>query len=218
MRHLILVDLRRHPARTVLTGLGIAIGVATIVALLALSAGIDRSASGLINLGGAELGMFQGGVGELTASSLPESLVPRVRRQPGVADADPIAVATGELRKEPSFLVFGVEPAGFVLHSLVFIAGRPPRGGREAVIGDGAARQLGLDVGDRLRLSDVRRLAGIGNERVAIPLATVERVSKAGADGYILGPMPGDCVVVVPRDRRILLAPRLLDQLAVRRR
>ena len=28
--------------------------------------------------------MFQAGVGELTASSLPESLVPRVRRQPGV--------------------------------------------------------------------------------------------------------------------------------------
>ena len=85
MWHLIIVDLRRHAARTVLTSLGIAIGVATIVALLALSAGIDRSAAGLINLGGAELGMFQAGVGELTASSLPESLVPRVRRQPGVA-------------------------------------------------------------------------------------------------------------------------------------
>ena len=79
MGHLIIVDLRRHPARTVLTAVGIAIGVATIVALLALSAGIERSAAGLINLGGAELGMFQGGVGELTASSLPQSLVPRVR-------------------------------------------------------------------------------------------------------------------------------------------
>lgn len=60
MRHLVLTDIRRHLARTILTGLGIAVGVATIVALLALSAGIDRSAAGLINLGGAELGMFQG--------------------------------------------------------------------------------------------------------------------------------------------------------------
>jgi hypothetical protein len=43
MGHLIIVDLRRHAARTVLTAVGIAIGVATIVALLALSAGIERS-------------------------------------------------------------------------------------------------------------------------------------------------------------------------------
>ena len=118
MGHLIIVDLRRHAARTVLTAVGIAIGGATIVALLALSAGIERSAAGLINLGGAELGMFQGGVGELTASSLPQSLVPRVKRQPGVADATPIAVATGELREKPSFLVFGVQADSVVWRSL----------------------------------------------------------------------------------------------------
>ena len=67
MGHLILADLRRHPARTLLTGLGVAIGVATIVALLALSAGIERSAAGLVNLGGAELGVFQDGAGEQAA-------------------------------------------------------------------------------------------------------------------------------------------------------
>jgi hypothetical protein len=105
--------------RTVLSALGIAMGVATIVALLALSSGFERSAAGLINLGGAELGLFQSGVGELTASSLPESLVPRVRRQAGVADATPIAVATGELRGKPSFLVFGVAPGSFVWRILV---------------------------------------------------------------------------------------------------
>ncbi len=211
MRHLILVDLRRHPARTVLTGLGIAIGVATIVALLALSAGIDRSAAGLINLGGAELGMFQGGVGELTASSLPESLVPRVRRQPGVADADPIAVATGELPKEPSFLVFGVEPDGFVVHSLVFIAGRPPRGAREAVIGDGAARQLGLDVGGRLRLSvGSFRIVGIYHAGVqfedqgaALPLAVVERIRGR----------PGDVTTIAVKIARGARASQVGDQL-----
>jgi ABC-type antimicrobial peptide transport system permease subunit len=68
MRHLIAVDLTRHAARTGLTAIGIAIGVAAILALLGFSAGIERSAAGLIRLGGAELGMFQAGVGELTAS------------------------------------------------------------------------------------------------------------------------------------------------------
>lgn len=184
MWHLILVDLRRHAARTVLTSLGIAIGVATIVALLALSSGIDRSAAGLINLGGAELGMFQAGVGELTASSLPESLVPRVRRQPGVADATPIAVATGEMRRRPSFLVFGVEPDSFVYRSLVFVAGRGAIGPREAVLGSAAASALKLDAGDDLRLSEgTFRVVGIYHAGVpfedqgaALPLRAVEKI------------------------------------------
>ena len=190
MWHLILVDLRRHTARTVLTSLGIAIGVATIVVLLALSSGIDRSAAGLINLGGAELGMFQAGVGELTASSLPDTLAPRVAREPGVAAATPIAVATGELRRRPSFLVFGVEPASFVYRNLVFVAGRGARGPREAVLGDAAADDLGLDVGDTLRLSQgAFRVVGIYHAGVpfedqgaALPLDVVERIRGRPGD------------------------------------
>ncbi|CAB4871148.1 unannotated protein [freshwater metagenome] len=152
MLQLMLVDLRRHAARTVLTALGIAIGVATIVALLALSSGVERSAAGLIRLGGAQLGMFQTGVGELTASSLPRSIVTRVREVPGVADATPITVATGEIPDRPSFLVFGVDPEGFVVDSLVFTQGRAASSAREAVLGDAAARELGLGVGDQLTL------------------------------------------------------------------
>lgn len=184
MLHLVAVDLRRHAARTALTAWGIAIAVATIVALLSLSSGIERSASGLVHLGGSELGLFQGGVGELTASTLPLSLVPQVKRQPGVADATPIAVATGELRSVRSFLVFGVEPGGFVMQRLVFIAGRPPRTDDEAILGDGASRQLGLKVGDRLRLaSGTLRITGIYHAGVpfedqgaALLLPAVQRI------------------------------------------
>jgi putative ABC transport system permease protein len=152
MGHLVLADLRRHVARTALTALGIAFGVAAMVALLAVSAGIERSAAGLIRLGGAELGVFQGGVGELTASSLPRQLVAGIRAQPGVEDATPIAVATGELPGHPSFLVFGVEPGSFVFRSLVVVEGRAPRADDEAMVGDAAARALDLHTGDRLLL------------------------------------------------------------------
>lgn len=184
MLHLIVVDLRRHVTRTVLTASGIALGVATIVALLSLSSGIERSASGLIHLGGSELGLFQGGVGELTASTLPQSLVPRVRRQPGVADASPVAVATGELAGSGAFLVFGVEPESFIMRRLVFLAGRPPRDPEEAVVGDAAARDLGLRVGDPLALAGGRYRvvgiyhAGVGfeDQGAALPLPAVERI------------------------------------------
>ena len=190
MRHLIAVDLSRHAARTALTALGIAIGVAAIVALLGFSAGIERSAAGLIRLGGAEMGMFQGGVGELTASSLPRSLVRRVRRQPGVADATPITVATGELARAPSFLVFGIDPAGFVARGLVLVEGRRPRAREEALVGDAAAGRLGLRVGQTLGLARGRfRIVGVYHAGVpfedqgaALSLDAVERMRGRTGD------------------------------------
>lgn len=190
MRRLVLIDLRRHVPRTILTATGVAMGVATIVALLSLSAGIERSASGLIHLGGSELGLFQAGVGDLTASTLPTTLVARVRAQPGVRDAAPIAVATGELPSQRSFLVFGVDPRGFVARRVVFLSGRLMRGADEAVLGDGAARQLHLGVGDRLPLAGQPvRIVGVYHAGVpfedqgaALRLDAVQRLLRRPGD------------------------------------
>jgi hypothetical protein len=60
-------NLIRRPARTVLTATGIALGVATIVALLSVTAGLKRSAGDLIHLGDADLGIFQKGVADPTS-------------------------------------------------------------------------------------------------------------------------------------------------------
>ena len=190
MRRLVLIDLRRHVARTILTAAGVAMGVATIVTLLSLTAGIERSASGLIHLGGSELGMFQAGVGDLTASALPTSLVSRVRQQRGVRDAAPIAVATGELPSHRSFLVFGVDPHGFVARRVVFLSGRVMAGPDEAVLGDAAARQLHLGVGGRLPLTGRPvRIVGIYHAGVpfedqgaALRLDTVQRLLHRPGD------------------------------------
>ena len=194
MWHLIAVDLRRHRARTALTAFGIAIAVATIVALLSLSSGIERSASGLIHLGGSELGMFQGGVGELTASTLPTSLKERIEAQEGVAEASAIAVATGELPAERSFLVFGVDPDGFVMDRLVFLGGRPPARADEAALGDAASRQLGLGVGDRLALAS-GPLEIVGVYRAGVPFEDQGAVLTLPAVQKILG-RPDDATTI----------------------
>jgi ABC-type lipoprotein release transport system permease subunit len=146
---LIVVNLRRRRARTLLTALGIAIGVATIVALLSLTAGLRRSAAGLADLGKADVGLFQANVGDLTSSALPESMVPRLRAQPGVVDVSPAQLVTGALSRQPDFLLFGLEPSGFVARRLVITAGRRARGD-EVMLGDTATRHLGLHLGDSL--------------------------------------------------------------------
>lgn len=194
MLRLIAIDLRRHLARTVLTAVGVAMGVATIVAMSALSAGIERSASGLIHLGGSELGVFQAGVGELTASTLPQSLAGRIRQQPGVRDAAPIAVAGGELPSSRSFLVFGVEPDGLIIRRVIFLAGRPMRRADEAVLGDAAARQLGLGVGDLLPLArGAMRIVGVYH--AGVPFEDQGAALRLDVVQRLLG-RPGDATTI----------------------
>ncbi len=181
---LIALNLVRNRGRTVLTAAGIAIGVATIVALLALTQGLKESVGGLSNLGGADLGLFQSGVADPTASVLPESLVPRIKAEPGVQDAAPIQLVTSALPASPSAIVFGARLGSFPVRRLVFTAGRMARGG-EATVGDELAGRLGLKPGDDVVLKG-QRLPVVGvyhsgvafeDSGVVVPLVLAERLS-----------------------------------------
>ncbi len=164
-----------------LTAAGIAIGVATIVALLALTQGLKRSVGSLSHLGGANLGLFQSGVTDPTASVLPTSLVPRVRAQPGVADAAPILLVTDALAESPEALVFGVRSGSFVARHAFVTRGRREHGD-EAMVGDGLAADLGLGPGDKVLLKGLPFQvvgvyhAGVGFEDsgIIVPLAAAE--------------------------------------------
>ena len=52
-------SLRRRPGRAALTALGTGLGIATIVALLAVSDAAKHSAGDLVHLGASDLGLFQ---------------------------------------------------------------------------------------------------------------------------------------------------------------
>ena len=81
MLGLIAANVRRRRARTFLTAAGIAVGVAALVALLALSAGLNRTAGQLVRLGGADLGLFQRDAGDPRSSVLPLSMLKRLRAE-----------------------------------------------------------------------------------------------------------------------------------------
>ena len=186
---LIGLNLVRNRGRTALTAAGIGIGVATIVALLALSEGLKQSVGGLSNLGGASFGLFQSGVADPTASVLPESLVAKVKRQPGVEDAAPILLVTEALADSPGAIVFGLQPGGFVAGRLVLTAGRLGRG-NEATVGDRLAGRLGMRPGGEVTLKGERfpvvgvYHAGVAFEDagVVLPLPAAERLA-AGQTG-----------------------------------
>ena len=201
MGHLDLVDLRRHAARTVLTAVGIAIGVATIVALLALSAGIERSAAGLINLGGAELGMFQGGVGELTASSLPT--VARRRASAAsraCADATPIAVATGELRgaRRRSWSSASSRPASSAAASCSSPAARR-RGATRPSSATRRRASSALGVGERLPLAAAASASSASTTRACRSRTRAPRCALDAVER--MRGRPGDATTIAVKSR-----------------
>ena len=181
---LIALNMARNRGRTVLTAAGIAIGVATIVALLALTQGLKQSVGGLSNLGGASFGLFQSGVADPTASVLPKSLLPRVRVQPGVEDAAPIQLLTNAVPDSPAAIVFGVRPQSFPAKRLVFTSGRMLRGS-EAAVGNTLANQLDLRPGDQVTIRGQRfHISGIyesgvpfEDSGVVVGLPVAERLS-----------------------------------------
>lgn len=149
---LVATNLGRRKARTAATALGIALGVATIVALLSVGSGLQRTADGLVGLGQADLGLFQSGVTDPTASLLPVSTAQRLERRKDVAEATPLLLVIEAIKPSPPAVVFGADPKGFFARRLVITAGRAANGPREIAVGDKLARQLHLRPGAELRV------------------------------------------------------------------
>ncbi len=171
-------NLLRRPARTVFTAVGVGLGVALIVALLAISNGVQQTANDLTHVGRADFGLYQADVSDFTRSLLPESLGAQVARDPGVA-----AIAKIKLLILGGTLVFGFDPSEFAYQRLVVVAGR--RGG--LMVGDHSGKRLGelVRLGGRSFTVDGVYASGDRFEDLGLvlPLATVEAL--AGRPGEI---------------------------------
>jgi putative ABC transport system permease protein len=185
MLAMIKVNLLRRWGRTALTGLGVAVGVTTIVALLALTGGLSRSAGDLAKLGRADFGVFQAGLSDLTASSLPAAVVPRVRTLPGVAAAAPIQIVPNAVAADSSMLVFGAEPQSFLTRRLVLVSGHASTGS-ELMVGSRAASRLHVAPGQTL-VVEQRPFAVAGVYRsgisledagIVLPLALTQQLAR----------------------------------------
>ena len=169
---LIRKNLLRRPARTVLTAVGVGLGVALIVALLATTNGVRRTARDLMHVGRADFGLYQADVSDFPRSLLPESLARAVARDEGVA-----AVAKVKLLITGGMLVFGLDPNEFAYRRFVVVSGRRAR----VMAGDHSGKKLG----DVVRIAGrTFRVAGIyhSGDRfedlgVVLPLHTVEAIA-----------------------------------------
>jgi putative ABC transport system permease protein len=160
MLSLVVTNLVRRKGRTAATAIGIALGVATIVALLSIGSGVQQAAAGLVHLGQADLGLFQEGAADPTASVLPTSLATRLEKRPYVAEAAPLMLIVEGVRQEPAAVVFGAEAQGFFRRRLVVVDGQRAIGPRGVLVGDKLASKLHLRPGSTLEVKGSRFTVG----------------------------------------------------------
>jgi putative ABC transport system permease protein len=220
MLGLIVTNLSRRRGRTILTAFGVGVGVATIVALLALSTGLTQTAAGFVHLGGSDLGVFQAGVEDPTASVLPISVVSRLERNSNVAAATPLLLIVGGVRSSASSIVFGADPHGFFAKRLVVVDGQAGSG-KQVMVGDRLAAQLKLapggvlavdghrfsiagvyhsgilyeDLGAVLPLSAAQQLSGRQGEATTVAVELAPGAGPARATRSIQKELPGTLVI-----------------------
>jgi putative ABC transport system permease protein len=179
---LIWKNLLRRPARTLFTASGVGLGVGLIVALLAITNGVHRTAGDLMHVGRADFGLYQAEVSDFTRSLLAESLASKVARDPAVA-----AVAKVKLLVVGGTLVFGLDHKEFAYRRLVVVAGS--RG--SAMAGDHSGKKPGESIrllGRSFTVSGIYhsgdRFEDLG---IVLPLQTVEALSGRPAEITSIG-------------------------------
>jgi putative ABC transport system permease protein len=211
---IITTNLLRRSARTIFTAFGIAVGVATIVALLSFTQGLRETAAGFVHLGGSDLGVFQANVSDPTASVLPDSTVARLAAQPRVARATPLLLIVEALAADPAAIVFGAEPSGFFAQGLVILEGiRVPVGSAGILVGDRLAARAHLRAGGTLAVRGRRlRIAGVYHSGIlfedsgaVMPLTAAQRL--IGREGEVT-----DVVVQLAAGARASTSARAIER------
>ena len=166
---MILKNLWRRKIRTLLTMLGIAIGVAAVVALSAFGEGL---ASGMGKVFADTRGDIMVTQKEALASFLSvvdADIGGEIRALPGVDEVTGTVAGIVQMQDAPYFIVMGEDPKSFTLDHYKLVEGQPLSGRRQLWLGKVAARNFKKGVGDTFRLQDsTYRIVGLYETGVSL--------------------------------------------------
>jgi ABC-type antimicrobial peptide transport system permease subunit len=162
-------NLLRRKIRTLLTVLGIAIGVAAIVALGAMADGLGAGYNSMLTGSKADLILSQPNTYDISYSAVDEAIGDKLRAAPEVSEVSGMLQGFVQAEGEPFFFVFGYPEDSFALGRFQIIEGigledREARLGRgnPILLGSAAAEILDKKVGDSMRIvSSAFRVVGI---------------------------------------------------------
>jgi ABC-type antimicrobial peptide transport system permease subunit len=182
----VLRNLWRRKGRTLLTVGGIAVGIAVVVALLALADGMTEQIGGMASGGGADLTLMQAGIADMMLSALGEEVGDAVARMPEVEWISGLLLNITPLGPRPYFVVMGVDPKGSSIAHFRIIEGKALEKDDELLVGRMAADFYGRGPGDELAIQgQPYRIVGVYETGVGyqdvgavLPLGEAQRLFK----------------------------------------
>ena len=185
-------NLWRRPVRSCLTAMGVAVAVATLIALVGTSQGVERAWSESLAGKGIHMLGYRKNTVEILSSNIDQAVVDQISRIAG------IRAATGELtdlvKLETGVVGISGWPAeSFLWESLQIQKGRRPGANdlNGALLGQRLAERLGLGVGDSIPLLDTqvevigvfRQASVLIESAMILPLPLMQRLM--GKEGKV---------------------------------
>ncbi len=166
---MILKNLWRRKTRTFLTVLGIAVGVAAVVALSAFGEGIATGFETMFSSSGADLTVGQKDAVMLLISAVDESVGDEIKQIPGVTEVTGTVIGIVQLAESPYFVVMGEDTRGSGMQHYRIVEGKPITGRKQILVGKLTAENFDKKVGGIFRINEVTyRIAGIYETGVSL--------------------------------------------------
>ena len=165
-----LKNLSRRPIRTVLTVLGIGVGIGAVVALMGMARGLGQSWTDAYKARGTDLVVRSAG-GGFMAQPFDSTLIGEIRKVPGVAAAANLLTEVLSVEQASVIVVSGREWGSYLWDSVNIIEGRRPKNAEEkaVVLGTLAAEALQKKVGDSVTIEiEDFTVVGIADAKAAV--------------------------------------------------
>jgi ABC-type antimicrobial peptide transport system permease subunit len=159
---MIIKNLWRRKIRTLLTLLGIAVGVSAVVSLSAFGEGFAQGFENISSNSEADLTVGQKDAMMLLISSVDDSVEADLRSMPGITEVTGTVMGVVQMSEVPYFIVMGQDPKAFTMRHYKLIAGQMLAGRKQILLGKTTAENFKKKVGETFRINDaVYRVAGI---------------------------------------------------------
>ena len=159
---MIFKNLWHRKTRTLLTILGISVGVAAVVSLSAFGEGFASGYEKVFTSSDADLMVAQRDAVMVLFSKVDEDIGAEIKRIPGVAEVTGTVTTMVTMTDVPYFIVSGEDPRGFTIAHYRIIAGGPILRRKQILVGKLTAETFEKEIGEAFRLGGVTyRVAGI---------------------------------------------------------
>lgn len=159
---MILKNLLGRKTRSLLTIVGIGIGIAAMVALGAIANGLEAGYTAMLTGSQGDLIVTQADAADISAAAVDETVGQQLQALPEVTDVTGMLQSIVTAEGARYFMIFGYDPQGFAIEHFKIVEGEGLSDSKQVIIGKIAAENFKKGIGDSLKLfGSAFRIVGI---------------------------------------------------------